>query len=54
VILDLVGHQDLETTSRYLHIRERQGQAAIEKLERRHAVGSRAKRRGSQEHMEST
>ncbi len=54
VIQDLVGHQELKTTSRYLHVRKQQAQAAIQSLERRHTAGSPEHTRDPQEHMRST
>jgi integrase len=44
VIQELAGHADLKTTARYLHVRERQAHAAIQKLEQRHSTGARGTR----------
>ena len=36
VIQELAGHKDLETTLRYMHVRDGLALSAIQQLERRH------------------
>jgi site-specific recombinase XerD len=45
VIQELAGHKDLNTTLRYMHLRDGVAHAAIKRLEQRHA--DRAERKES-------
>jgi integrase len=49
VIQELAGHADLKTTARYLHVRERQAHAAIQKFEQRSATRQEANATGSRD-----